>query len=180
MSNISGHITMQMNFCRRCGESLKLDHDHIFLCKNGHIIFRNASPAAGILLVNDQKETLAIVRGLDPGKGKLDMVGGFCDGEETEHALQREIQEEIGLSPSDYETPQFLFSHIDPYEYKGEVLPILSITFWAYIKPNAKPRPADDVTEAIFIKRSDIIPGVVHFGSYTEALKLLSEKGIIT
>src|SRR5438477_12044149 len=100
---------MDMNYCRRCGRSLQQQQANVFACEDGHTLYRNSSPAVGIILVNDKKETLVAVRGIEPGKGKLDMPGGFCDDAETaEAALERELREELHLEPSRYSPPQYL------------------------------------------------------------------------
>ena len=45
-----------------------------------------------------QDEVLVAVRARNPGKGLLDLPGGFVDpGESLEVALYRELQEELGF-----------------------------------------------------------------------------------
>jgi ADP-ribose pyrophosphatase YjhB (NUDIX family) len=129
---------MEMNYCRRCGARLTNTENHVYNCENDHILFANASPATGVLFVNDNKEVLVAVRAQDPGKGRLDMPGGFCDGEEAfEHAIVREMNEELGISPDDYENLEFLLSYNDTYDYKGERLPVLCGVFTARLKPGS-------------------------------------------
>lgn len=73
---------MEMNYCRRCGHTLTNVERHVYQCDNGHTLFANASPAVGVLFMNNEKEVLIATRSIDPGKGNLDMPGGFCDGAE--------------------------------------------------------------------------------------------------
>lgn len=171
---------MDMNYCRRCGQSLTNVENHIYTCESGHLLFANSSPAVGVLFVNDNKEVLTATRSFDPGKGNLDMPGGFCDHEETfEHALEREMTEELGLKPDDYTDVTYLFSHIDHYDYKGERLPVLCAVHMARLKPGVIPHAADDVATVKFMKYDDIDQSKIQFASHVAGLKLLRERGIL-
>jgi ADP-ribose pyrophosphatase YjhB (NUDIX family) len=171
---------MEMNFCRRCGQPLEHIELHLYKCSNGHPIYANASPATGVLFVNDAKEVLVAIRAEDPGKGRLDMPGGFCDGAETlEHALEREMEEELGIQPDDYTDLEFLMSHNDPYDYKGEQLQVLCGVFTARLKPGVTPHAADDVAEVKFIKYDDIDQSLIQFPSQIAGLKALRDRGTI-
>ena len=171
---------MEMNYCRRCGQPLTNTGDHVYNCGNGHVLFANASPAVGVLFVNDHKEVLMAVRSMDPGKGKLDMPGGFCDGAETfEQALEREMQEELGLIPEDYDDLEFLLSHNDPYNYKDERLSVLCGVYTAHLKAGVTPKAADDVAETKFMRYGDIDQSKIQFPSQVAGLELLHKRGII-
>ncbi len=171
---------MEMNYCRRCGQPLENTENHVYKCASGHVLFANASPAVGVLFVNDAKEVLMAVRSQDPGKGQLDMPGGFCDGAETfEDGLRRELHEELGLTEENYTDVEFLLSHSDPYDYKGETLPVLCGVYTARLKPSANPQAADDVAEAKFMKYDDIDLSRVQFPSIVAGLKLLHERGLL-
>lgn len=142
---------MDMNFCRRCGKGLVHQENHVYSCEDGHIIFANASPASTILLINDNNEILLTRRSIDPHKGGLDIAGGFNDGAETfESGGQREMKEELNLSPEDYSQPRYLTSVIDYYDYKGETIPVLTGLFWARVHNTSKIAAQDDVSEAFF------------------------------
>jgi len=171
---------MEMNYCRRCGQALKNTEHHVYQCAAGHILFANASPAVGVLFINDDKEVLMAVRAMDPGKGRLDMPGGFCDGAETfEHALEREMEEELGIQPGDYTELEFLLSHNDPYDYKGERLSVLCGVYAARLKPGVTPQAADDVAEVKFMKYDDIDQSLIQFPSQIAGLKALHDRGTI-
>lgn len=171
---------MDMNYCRRCGQPLTNIENHVYKCASDHILFANASPAVGVLFINDNKEILVAVRSIDPGKGKLDMPGGFCDGAETyEHAIEREMEEELGVHPGDYTDLEFLLSHNDVYDYKGESLPVLCGVYTARLMPGVTPRPADDVAEVEFMNYDDIDQSRIQFPSQIAGLKALRERGLI-
>lgn len=138
---------VEMNFCRRCGKPLQ-PSGHAFICSGGHIIFANAAPAVGCVLLTRAGEVVIFERQAEPGKGFLDIPGGFCDGPETpEQALTREIREEIGLEPNDYSKPVFALSGSDTYEWKGESTLTLDLIFTARLKPGAKPQSGDDTAK---------------------------------
>ncbi len=171
---------MEMNFCRRCGQPLTNDRDHVYICKDGHVIFANASPASSVIFVNDKKEALLAVRGMEPGKGNFDIPGGFTDHMETaESACEREMLEELGLSPQNYDPPQYILTYVDQYDYKGETIPVLSLMYWARIKPDAVVKAADDVAEAIFMRYEDMDFDKFQFESAVTSLRRLRELDII-
>lgn len=154
---------MEMNFCRRCGSPLKNLHDHVYTCQNNHTIFGNANPAVGIFFVNSNGHIVLSVRGIEPKKGMLDVIGGFVDGEETfEHAIAREVKEELGLTESEYTPPEFLCSGIGHYPYQGEPLSVLTMLFWSYIKTERPLVPADDVAALHISPIEEIDPSKLH------------------
>lgn len=137
---------MEMNYCRRCGNTLINTENGTYECSEGHTLFINSTPTVGIFFVTPDNQVLLSKRGIEPHKGMLDSFGGFVDGEETlEDAAERELKEELNLNPSDYEPLQFLCSGIGHYPYKGEDLPVLSTFFWSRLHDHAQPKPQDDV-----------------------------------
>lgn len=168
---------MEMNFCRRCGAILSLENGHVYTCENGHVIFANASPSACLWLLNDKNELLVVVRALNPGKGMLDAPGGFNDGAETfEVSVARELEEEVGLKPTDYTRPQYLLSSLDAYEYKGEAVDVLCGVYYARLIGNPPIKAQDDVAEAHFIAMSDIDPSMIYFDSVREGFLELKSR----
>lgn len=170
---------MEMNFCRRCGQTLK-QAEHGYVCGNGHHIFANPSPAMGVLLVNDRREVLLAVRGIEPAKGMLDMPGGFCElGETLEETAARELQEELGLSRDDYGPLNYVMSLTDPYDFDGETTTAVGVTYWAKLKPGAKITPGDDVVDTVTVAAKDIDFDRIAFKGEGTALRRLIELGII-
>lgn len=137
---------MEMNFCRRCGTQLTEQSPGVFTCMSGHTLYSNAAPTAGIFFVTDDSHVLLSIRGIEPFKGMLDSFGGFVDEQETaEEALARELHEELGLSPNQYDTPVYLSTETSVYPYQGEDRTVFSVFFWSRLKPGVTPTPADDV-----------------------------------
>ncbi len=153
-----------MNFCRRCGSSLIRKDDALFICDNSHKLYTNSAPTVGVFFVTENNELLLSVRGIEPFKGGLDAFGGFVDGTESlEQAVERELQEELGLNPDQYEKPVYFVSQSAPYPFDGEVRDILSSLFWSRLKPGVVPVPADDVAaiETVPLANIDLnrVPG---------------------
>lgn len=164
-------LSVEMNFCRRCGAAFATLDKHVYKCENGHVIFWNASPAVGLVLYNNERKVLMLERAISPGKGLLDVPGGFCDGAESlEKALSREVEEEVGLAPDQYDEPIFLLSDIDPYEYGGETLPVLAVMFTARLKASPIIRAGDDAATAKFMDLSELDLDKVHFPTVQQAL----------
>jgi 8-oxo-dGTP diphosphatase len=68
------------------------------VCPNCRFIHFPDPKVAVIGLVTNANQVLLIRRGIDPGKGKWALPGGYMDaGEMPEIALQRELLEEVGL-----------------------------------------------------------------------------------
>jgi len=163
---------MEVTFCRRCAAPLTKLSESAYECSNGHKLFYDASPAAACVLVTPEGKLVLTVRALDPGKGKNSLFGGFADiGESLEQALARELQEEAGLVPGDYETPQYLGSAPDVYEWEGNSTRVLSALYMVQLKPGAKLQPADDVADVIYVDPSEVPYDSIAFKSNLVAIK---------
>ena len=167
---------MEMNFCRRCGTPLENIENHVFKCENGHTIFANASPTAGVFFLDGENVILAR-RGIEPNKGMLDTIGGFVDGNESlENALARELREEVGLEPADYEPPKFLCSIAATYEYGGEKSPIVSAIFYSRITTRRHLVPQDDIEEIVIRPLFEVEPSEISNHDIREGLKILQKR----
>jgi 8-oxo-dGTP diphosphatase len=92
---------VQARFCVRCGAKLvrrKIEKRLRPVCPEcGHIAFRNAKPAVGVLI--ERRGSLLLVRReRAPFKGYWDIPGGFLEEDEDAHdGAKREAREETGL-----------------------------------------------------------------------------------
>ncbi|MEN9532290.1 MAG: hypothetical protein RIQ83_1514 [Pseudomonadota bacterium] len=104
-------------FCPRCGiKSLQKCSEKEFVCGCGFHYFQNVASAVMVALCW-QDEVLVAVRGRAPGKGLLDLPGGFVDpGESLEEVLVRELKEELGLDLG-REVPRYVGSFANVYPY---------------------------------------------------------------
>ena len=165
-----------MNFCRRCGTELEHIEKHIYKCQQSHVLFANASPSIGIFFVTEQNEVLLSVRGIEPHKGMLDAFGGFVDGAETlESTIERELEEELGIKPGDYTTPEYLVSGIGNYPYAGEALPVLSSFYWSKLLVTDI-TPKDDVADTATYPLAEVPFEKLHDNDIATGIKALQEK----
>jgi NADH pyrophosphatase NudC (nudix superfamily) len=106
-------------YCPKCGEkSLRQLSPKKFVCERCQFtVYNNVVAAvAAIIELNDDK-IIMTRRGKEPGKGKLDLPGGFVDADETlEQSLQREVKEELSLQIRNL---FYLGSFPNKYPYKG-------------------------------------------------------------
>ncbi len=110
--------------------------------------YQNAAAAVAAILIH-QNEILLTIRKADPGKGMLDLPGGFVDpGESLEVALHREIEEELNFSTRNWE---YLFSFPNRYEFKGVVYPTMDAFFKTDLEEKPSITPCDDVADTVWM-----------------------------
>lgn len=140
-------------FCPYCGH-LSIKHIEYFDCPNcSKKVFLNSIPTAGVIVVNNGKYLLC-VRGIEPYKGKLDVIGGFAkNGEHPEIAAAREFKEETGIN---VKITHLLGTYIHKYNYQDDNLNLL---LFMYIgRPGrGKLNASDDVSELKWF-RLDKVP----------------------
>jgi mutator protein MutT len=108
---------------------------------------------AGII-VNDAGQLLVTVRAADPGKGGWDLPGGFIDpGETAEHALAREIKEELNL---DVVSIDYFASAPNEYTYKGVTYLTLDIAFICHAADLSAMKPLDAIEQTMFLPPESI------------------------
>jgi ADP-ribose pyrophosphatase YjhB (NUDIX family) len=135
-----------MEYCRYCGGRLTQQNDTVFKCdKCGKSSFNNPTPGVGIIFVRDNNLLMAR-RAIAPRKGELDFIGGFLDStDNVERSLERELQEEVGITNKDYADLSYIGSFHEYYEYEGIKRPVVAICFCAQLKDGVELKPADDV-----------------------------------
>ena len=96
-------MTRVANFCPKCGARLEQRERYGRLrpvCPAcDHIMFFDPKVAVVALILRDEsREILLVLRGVDPGKGRWALPAGFVDaGEDPKAAVRREALEETGL-----------------------------------------------------------------------------------
>jgi NAD+ diphosphatase len=84
-------------YCTKCGKITAQKNDSLFVCTDGHENWINPATGVSAYVIKDGK-VLFGVRSIDPGKGKLDVPGGFIEvNESAEQAVVRETKEELGI-----------------------------------------------------------------------------------
>ena len=109
---------MEMNYCMRCGARLTVrklrDEGMVPYCEScGDYRFPVFSTAVSMLVMNPEKTQILLIT--QYGKPNYILPAGYVDkGECAEHAVRRELDEELGMEALDL---RYLNSHYyDPSE----------------------------------------------------------------
>lgn len=136
----------------------------------GFIFYTNAAAAVAAIIVNAQGKILLTVRAHEPGKGTYDLPGGFVDpGETAEHALLREIQEELNLTIDSY---QYFGSFPNEYVYAGVLYYTLDMVFTCTVSSFDSILARDDISEFLF---TDITDSVIAEAGLISIQRILRE-----
>jgi len=150
------HPLEKFSYCPSCGSShFEIQNEKSKRCDNcGFEYFLNPSSAVAAFITNGKGELLVLRRNQDPGKGMLDLPGGFCDiGETIEEAVVREVKEETGLEVTHME---YMFSEPNKYRYSDFDIPTLDAFFRCEVVDTQAVTAMDDVSEYIWIDPEDI------------------------
>ena len=149
------HVLEKFKYCPVCGSKHFVEQsEKSKLCEScGFEYFLNPSSAVAAFIMNDKGELLVTRRKFDPGRGTLDLPGGFCDiGETIGEALAREVEEETNLIIKE---KHYFCSLPNKYRYSGFDIPTLDTFFICKVEDEAKLHPADDVAEAVWTPLKD-------------------------
>lgn len=150
--------TEAFRFCPACGSTgLAPVSIKSFGCRAcGFTFFINCAAAAMALIVDENQRLLVTIRKFDPGKGGLDLPGGFAEpGEGIEQALARELKEELNL---DVAGMDYFWSCFNSYPYGSVTYPVTDMGFVCRVKTLSCLTPGDDVEEIRFISVPDLDP----------------------
>lgn len=142
-------------FCPICAEEFKLSAENLLTCQKCQFrYYISPKPCNACILENEKGEILVVRRAIDPGKGLLDLPGGFVDLNETgEAAMIREIKEETGL---DIKEINYFGSYPERYLYSGVNNFLLAMSFYGKVSSQEKLAAIDDVAESFFVAKSKI------------------------
>ena len=138
------------HFCPKCGCSdfAANTHNSLKCLACGFTYYINMSAAVAAVIRNEKGEILFTVRKHEPAAGMLDLPGGFVDlGETAEHAVIREVQEELNLEITGVE---FLASYTNKYIYKEIEYQTLDLAFHCRVGSFLNLKAADDVSGFVF------------------------------
>lgn len=150
------HVLDKFRYCPVCGSKhFEENTEKSKRCGNcGFEYFLNPSSATAAFIVNAKGELLVERRKEEPGRGTLDLPGGFCDmGETLEEGILREIKEETGL---ELEAPKYLFSLPNVYRYSGFDVHTMDAFFLFNVAEGLEMQAGDDAAELMWIPLGEI------------------------
>ena len=159
------------NFCPSCGSRrITFDGTKEFTCGDcSFTYFQNVAAAAGTILECDGKIVL-IRRKQEPGKGKLDLPGGFTDpGETAEEGAKRDIKEELKI---DVGPLKYLGSYPNTYEYRNVTYRSCDLLFYRKIETFPTEFDETEAEELVLVDPSEIPDDELAFESVRRGLQL--------
>lgn len=145
------HPLHLFKFCPVCGSCHFAENDSKSRrCTDcGFVYYLNPS-AATVAFITDGKGGLLVERrGREPGRGTLDLPGGFTDmGETVEQGVAREVWEETGLKVT---ATRYLFSYPNTYRFSGFDVPTLDFFFLCEVATLDTLKAADDAAACSFL-----------------------------
>jgi len=156
--------------CPRCGsELITWPSSKNFECNAcGFVLFLNIASAVAVIM-ECRGKLLFGVRKNDPGRGMLDLPGGFADaGESAEEAARREIREELGIAIPEM---RYLFSFPNKYPFRGVVYDTLDLFFLVHWDQPPEVKAADDVEDVMWVECDAVEYERIAFDSVRQALR---------
>lgn len=169
-------IMASFKFCPICGSKLqdKKNNGHpVPTCSNSSCNFKfyqSSKPTASAIITNDKGQILLSVRSIEPQKGKIDIIGGFLEnGEDPIEGLKREVREELGV---EIKVMKIIGIFIDKYMYDKRLDDIYTFNVFYEAKIiSGKPKPADDISEVIWVDKNTVPWDKLAFKNTRLALK---------
>ena len=165
------HVLEKFQYCPVCGSKHFVEqNEKSKRCEScGFEYFLNPSSAVAAFILNDKGELLVTRRKFDPGRGTLDLPGGFCDiGETIGEALACEVMEETNLVIKE---KCYFCSLPNKYRYSGFDIPTLDAFFVCKVENEEKLCPADDVESAIWTPLNEVHTEQFGLRSIRQALR---------
>ncbi|GAB7025807.1 NUDIX hydrolase [Geotalea toluenoxydans] len=156
--------------CPRCAAtSLSWHSTKNFHCNAcGFTLFLNVAAAVGVI-IECRGKILFGVRRNNPGKGMLDLPGGFVDPEETaEECAGREVLEETGIK---IPAGSYFMSLPNSYLYRDITYSTLDLVLTVRLDEFPAMQAADDLIELLWVDRDEVDPEQIAFPSLREAVR---------
>ena len=164
------HVGNVFRYCPRCGEAaLAPGPDNSLRCAAcGLRWYYNAAAAVDVILERADGHILVTRRDREPGRGLLDLPGGFANTDESiEDAARREGREETGIVIG---VLSYFGSFPNRYHYGDLLYFAIDLIFRASIGSDAAARAGDDASEARFVAPGSLIPGDIGLPSTRAAI----------
>ena len=159
------------NCCPACGScDIVFDENKKIICREcAFTYYHNVAAAVGAILEYDGKIVL-IKRAKEPGRGKLDLPGGFIDpNESAEEGVIREVKEEINI---DIKEPEYLGSYPNIYKYQDVLYHTCDLFFYCRIDVLPVEFSKTEVEELVLLRPSEIPADKIAFESVKRCLGL--------
>jgi NAD+ diphosphatase len=159
------------NYCPACGSSdISFSDMKKLVCRNCSLTYyQNVAAAAAAILECDEKIIL-IKRAREPGKGRLDLPGGFVNPKESaEEALKREIREELEIEVGKL---KYLGSYPNVYQYKEVVYHTCDLFFYSKIDALGSEFDRTEIEELILADPLKIPEDRIAFESVKMGLRI--------
>ena len=156
------HPLEKFKYCPKCGSKhFDVNDEKSKKCENcGFVFYLNPGAATAAFILNSRGEMLVTRRKTEPGKGMLDLPGGFADiGETSEECIRREVKEETGLTVTHL---QYAFSMPNVYLYSGFEVPTLDSFYRCKVADESALVAGDDAAACEWVALDDI--HTEHFG----------------
>ncbi|MFF5111802.1 NAD(+) diphosphatase [Streptosporangium sp. NPDC000509] len=140
-------------FCPRCGSATEVRAGgHVRVCpKDNSQHFPRVDPAV-IMLVRDEDDRCLLARGPQWPEGRLSVLAGFVEpGESLEHAVAREVAEEVGVRVVE---PRYMGSQPWPFPRS------LMLGFFARATSTEFVLDAEEIAEAHWFSRAELLAAV--------------------
>jgi len=132
-------------FCPKCGsQHFEIAGERSLKCRScGFHYYINASAAVAALVTDGNGKLMLVTRGIEPDYGKLDLPGGFVDHfESVEHALERELFEELGMK---VKSMKYISSAPNEYIFSGFSVFTIDLAFEVIPESVDNLKPMDDI-----------------------------------
>ena len=160
-----------MRYCPLCGAEafVKYGEKACKCGKCGFVYYFNAATAVAVIIKDEKGRVLLTRRAFEPGKGMLDLPGGFVDPmEPAENAVRREIKEELDLSVT---SMNYLGSFPNTYLYGGIVYFTCDLVFEVEVETLQGIHAMDDVDAFDFYEITEDVIAKVGADSIKKILR---------
>ena len=146
----------QKRFCPLCGGQLeRISHDgrtRLYCRTCDTISYENPLPATAAVVLDHDDQLLLVKRGMEPGKGKWCLPGGFVELDESpSEGVLRELHEETGLRGKVDELIEAVYEDSPFYG------PLIIIGY-GIIPQGGRLQAGDDAAEVHYFPLADLPP----------------------
>lgn len=166
------HPKDAFKYCPACGKRGMMYNNkagYLKCISCGFQLFINEAGAVAAIITDKEGRILFTRRAKAPAKNKLDLPGGFVDiGETAEHALEREIKEELNITLSSY---TYFTSRPNKYRFKDITYFTLDLAFVCKANSFDDIQALDDINDIVFVAPDDVELENIGLTSIREIMK---------